>query len=489
MSIAQYFSKLALGVNSQGVLSAAKGGTGSTSGGGGGSSPTISGIVYPGNDTAVNTAGGDTVTLNGTNFNTGVNVIINGTSASVVTRVSSTQITFTAPAQAAGSYIIYVVNTDGSTALAVPGLQYSGVPVWGTSAGSLGSIAASSSASFTTSATSNSSITYSLYSGSLPSGLSLNSSTGVITGTTPNVGSSTTYNFTIRATDAENQDTDRNFSLTITAAMVVEYLVVAGGGAGAGDQWAGAGGGGAGGLLASTVTGVVSGITFTCTVGAGATTVGQTSIGGPGTNSSLQTPGGTITATGGGTAAAYSATTSGERYGNGGSGGGAAWMRLPGLGVAGPPRQGYNGGSDSSSSHGGGGGGAGAAGADTAGAGGAGGIGVQWPAGSGTYYAGGGGGSSGSLGSGGAGGLGGGGSGTDYAAGPLYSGGTNTGGGGGGGWNISGRTGGGNGGSGVIILRYLDTNPAAASTTGSPTVTVSGGYRVYKFTSSGSITF
>jgi hypothetical protein len=35
----------------------------------------------------------------------------------------------------------------------------------------------------------------------------------------------------------------------------------------------------------------------------------------------------------------------------------------------------------------------------------------------------------------------------------------------------------------------LDTVPAAASTTGSPTITTSGGYRYYTFTSSGSITF
>jgi hypothetical protein len=48
---------------------------------------------------------------------------------------------------------------------------------------------------------------------------------------------------------------------------------------------------------------------------------------------------------------------------------------------------------------------------------------------------------------------------------------------------------GGSGGSGIVILRYPDTNAAATSTTGSPTVTVAGGYRVYKWTSSGSITF
>jgi hypothetical protein len=45
------------------------------------------------------------------------------------------------------------------------------------------------------------------------------------------------------------------------------------------------------------------------------------------------------------------------------------------------------------------------------------------------------------------------------------------------------------GGSGIVVLRYPDSFPLAASTTGSPTVTTSGGYRIYKFTGSGSITW
>jgi hypothetical protein len=48
---------------------------------------------------------------------------------------------------------------------------------------------------------------------------------------------------------------------------------------------------------------------------------------------------------------------------------------------------------------------------------------------------------------------------------------------------------GGIGGSGIVILRYPDTFRAATSTTGSPTITVAGGFRVYQFTANGSITF
>lgn len=42
---------------------------------------------------------------------------------------------------------------------------------------------------------------------------------------------------------------------------------------------------------------------------------------------------------------------------------------------------------------------------------------------------------------------------------------------------------------GVVILRYLKEFPAATATTGSPTVSIVGEYRIYTFTSSGSITF
>jgi hypothetical protein len=40
-----------------------------------------------------------------------------------------------------------------------------------------------------------------------------------------------------------------------------------------------------------------------------------------------------------------------------------------------------------------------------------------------------------------------------------------------------------------VIVRYLSSYDVAASTTGSPSVVVSGGYRYYTWTGSGSITF
>lgn len=89
----------------------------------------------------------------------------------------------------------------------------------------------------------------------------------------------------------------------------------------------------------------------------------------------------------------------------------------------------------------------------------------------------------------GVGGSGGGGAGA-YDTTPVAVAGTDgLGGGGGGGGANAGA--GGRGGSGVCIIRYVDTFPAATSTTGLEAgyPVVSGGYRIYKWISSGTITF
>jgi alpha-tubulin suppressor-like RCC1 family protein len=180
----------------------------------------ISSIDYPGDDTAANPAGGQTIIINGSGFEAGAAVLLNSVAVGVVTVVNSTTIQFISPALAAGGYTLYVANPSGGTAISVPGLQYSGIPTWSTGAGTLGTLYEVAPISTTLSATSDSAITYSLYSGTLPTGSTLNSSTGFLSGTAPVDTGSTTYTFTIRASDAELQDTDRTFSLTINTDTV-----------------------------------------------------------------------------------------------------------------------------------------------------------------------------------------------------------------------------------------------------------------------------
>ena len=163
------------------------------------------------------------VTIAGTNFVSVPTVEAIGSTGAIVRAdevsfSSSTSIVakFTLPVD--GTYFVRVENNDGlavrsSSAL----LTVSDAPAWTTSAGSLGSNAAGSSVSYTVAATNATS--FAVQSGSLPGSVSLNTSTGAITGTESGATSETTYSFTIRATDAQGQTADRAFSITITVGI------------------------------------------------------------------------------------------------------------------------------------------------------------------------------------------------------------------------------------------------------------------------------
>ena len=153
------------------------------------------------------------------NTSTGIWYLANSVSYTSATSITA-NFTLTVDAQ----YKIRVENPDGNATLSGTNiLTVSDAPTWSTSAGSLGSIAGNFSGTVSTlSASSDSAITYSettnVLTNASQANCALNSSTGAIT-TSDFGGSSTTpttYNFTIRATDAENQTTDRTFSLSST---------------------------------------------------------------------------------------------------------------------------------------------------------------------------------------------------------------------------------------------------------------------------------
>ena len=171
-------------------------------------------------DTAVATTGGY-IKLTGSGFKIGCVVYVAGAAASTTTFVSSTEVRAAIGALASNTHTVYLLNTDGSAAFYLSGLLISGVPSWSTGAtltGAYEQVAYSQSLTATGDAT----ISYSLKAGStLPTGVSLNSTSGLLSGTTPvEASGSTTYTFTIIATDGQNQDTERLFSLTISHDVV-----------------------------------------------------------------------------------------------------------------------------------------------------------------------------------------------------------------------------------------------------------------------------
>jgi|APGre2960657404_1045060.scaffolds.fasta_scaffold11966_3 hypothetical protein len=306
--------------------------------------------------------------------------------------------------------------------------------------------------------------------------------------------------------------------LTVESLAEVEYLVVAGGGAGH------TGGGGAGGLRYGTSYPISLSTSYPVSIGAGGTVGSQGNPGtrgSSGTNSFFGPPGpGRVTASGGGAGGANNSVPQGPGV-PGGSGGAGAYTSSPpyanadaGTGNAGgySPSEGNNGGTSILpwiGYGGGGGGGAGAVGGYTKGPGsspvnpsappavvfGAGGVGLAYSiSGSSVFYGGGGGaGVYDAAGVGpptfaGAGGNGGGGNGGyyDQSGAPLYAqaGTDNRGGGGGGGGNFAnGSAYGNNGGKGVVILSY----PGSQKATGG-NVSTSGGKTIHTFNDTGTFT-
>ena len=184
--------------------------------------PTITSITP---DTIDNTQ--TSIVITGTNFLITPQVDFINTStgiwytADTVTRNSATQLTINATLLVDGNYKIRIENPDGNAVLSSTALlTVSDAPTWTTAAGSLGSVAQGGSISFTVAATSDSAVTYAVTSGALPTGASLNSSTGAITGTESGSDTGeTVYNFTITATDAESQTASRAFTITVTVGI------------------------------------------------------------------------------------------------------------------------------------------------------------------------------------------------------------------------------------------------------------------------------
>lgn len=433
---------------------------------------------------------GTSITISGSYIQTGATVKFIGSdnterSAATVSVTSGEELVATTPSLpvAYEPYDVKVINPDGQNATLSDVLDAGGTPTWNTPSGTLSTINEGISLSTSVSATDpdGTSIVYS--SSNLPEWISLNSSTGALTGTAPEVLSDTTYNFNVTASDGLNTSS-RAFAVTVNNVLpiiVVDYLVVAGGASGGsrnGSFGSGHGGGGAGGLRSTvTATGGSGSLetaltlnlstNYTVTVGgggAGITGPADTySNGNPGSNSIFST----ITSSGGGYGAAGSSSG-----GSGGSGGGAGYSGSGGS--ASPSNQGFSGGSANSMSSpyaAGGGGGAGGVGGNainssspgTSGPGRA----ISITGSSVTYAVGG--------------------AGCDWNSGGSSNAAANT----GNGSNGAALAASGNGGSGVVILKYPNSKTATISVglTHSTSTAVSG-YKVTTFTAgTGTVSF
>ncbi len=489
--------------------------------------PTLTGVSVDGRS-ATNTAnsqyvnvdagGNVNIVITGTGFDSS-NASVSITGGNTITPVSTTinsssQITVAVTrsdfSESNDPYTVRVTNPSNLFAELAEVIDATALPVFATAAGTLGtvnqSVPVTGLASAAATDADGDTITFSVVSGSLPAGLSLDSSSAAITGTPTTIATST---FTVRAATSRG-NAEREFSITVQAnpfvvasggtettsgdykihtftspgnfvvantgapsgSTTVEYLIVAGGAAG--GQGCGSGGGGAGGYrtnFPSPATGgqSVSAQTYPISVGSGGSGIGDTNTQQVGANGSTSSAFSITSAGGGGGAGNNSNPPTGNPGGSGGGGGHGSGGGGSGNQPPVSPPQGNPGGQSTPQGYtnddqGGGGGGASQAGIGPTGNGGAGSP--NSISGSDTTYAGGGGGghrdspNTGLFANGGAGGgARGGGKGTSAPNTRGRDATANTGGGGGGACRItnsppSGFGAQGSGGSGIVIVRY-----------------------------------
>lgn len=188
-----------------------------------GAQPPVINSVVPSN---YNGEQGTAFTINGVNFTNDALIFFidsTGTSyqAAVTTFNNSTTMTGTTPRDftVADGPLDVKISGLGGEVTAADAIQTGNNPTWTTSAGTLAtySYLEDLTANLTIEATDadeNATITYSITSGALPTGLTLDTSNGAITGNVENPGAATvTNNFEVTATDNAGNEASRSFNI------------------------------------------------------------------------------------------------------------------------------------------------------------------------------------------------------------------------------------------------------------------------------------
>jgi hypothetical protein len=201
--------------------------------------------VYSVDPSTFDGSSGTSLTLIGEGFESGATVHFissaNGsqTIASSVTYVSATELTVTTPALvvAGEPWSIKVTNPDGISAAIESILDAGGSPTWTTASGQIGGDAIQGSAFSTTVAATDpdgqtvsysesgtTSLTGSGGVGAGELGFTIDSSTGVVSGTMPSLSSDQNFNFTLGASDGVNTTTRNFFIVGKAGTPTVNYL-------------------------------------------------------------------------------------------------------------------------------------------------------------------------------------------------------------------------------------------------------------------------
>jgi large repetitive protein len=174
--------------------------------------PTVTG-VSPASGPAV---GGTAVAITGTNFTGATSVSFGGLAAASFTVNSATSITAISPAGT--GTVDVVVTTPGGASATFAADRFTYIPTLTLSSSPLPAATAETAYSRTLTASGGTApYTYAVTSGALPAGMSLNPTTGALSGTPTAAGS---FNFTVTVTDHSGSEVMAAYSLTVSAPTI-----------------------------------------------------------------------------------------------------------------------------------------------------------------------------------------------------------------------------------------------------------------------------
>ena len=195
--------------------------------------PTVTG-VNNNNITETQIAAGFDLVITGANFKTGATAIFIGNDGTehispTTTVNTTTQITARVHGSVSNAnepYDVKVTNSSGLSGILEDAFNINAKPVWTTASGTLATILDSATGTHATVAASDPEGDTVTYSGTVGGGMSLNSTTGAITGNPTDVNSNTTVSFTLNATSSGSNVTARNFNIIVQPGPIVDSLEV-----------------------------------------------------------------------------------------------------------------------------------------------------------------------------------------------------------------------------------------------------------------------
>ena len=178
-------------------------------------------------------AGFDLV-ITGANFKTGaVATFIGNDGTEHISPTTTVNTTTQITARVHGSvsnanepYDVKIANPSGLSGILEDAFNINAKPIWSTASGTLATIDDGATGTHATVAASDPEGDTVTYSGTIGGGMSLNSSTGAITGDPTDVNSNTTVSFTLNATSSGSNVTARNFNIIVQPGPITDNLQV-----------------------------------------------------------------------------------------------------------------------------------------------------------------------------------------------------------------------------------------------------------------------